>query len=192
MSRLRNTKNTLPFQTGSTQKLNMVIMLAASLIVLVIIIAWFALGTVQKKIRQETGESMSTVLHSTQEALNLWAKSEKYNLSRLAADPRVVFLVEYLLQSPPDKAALLKSQGLKELRNFFENNKDRFNNAAFFVISPDHINIASMSDSELGEKNPIASQALDLFNRAMRGETVMIPPIWSNVVFHSPAGREAN
>jgi len=188
MSRLRNTKNTLPFQTGSTQKLNMVIMLAASLIVLVIIIAWFALGMVQKKIRQDTGESLNTVLHSTQEALNLWAESEKYNLSRHATDPRVVFLVEYLLQSPPDKTALLKSQGLKELRNFFQNNKDRFNNAAFFVISPDHTNIASMSDSELGEKNPIANQALDLFNRAMRGETVMIPPIWSNAVFHSPAG----
>jgi two-component system sensor histidine kinase/response regulator len=186
MSRLQN--NVPPAQTGSAQKLNLVIILAVSLIALVLLIAWVALGMVQKKIQQETGEGLQTVLHTTQESLNLWAANKKYYLSRLAEDPRVVFLVEYLLQSPPHKEALLKSQGLNELRNFFQNNKDRFDNADFFVISPAYINIACMSDRELGQKNPIASQALDLLNRTLQGETVMIPPIWSDAVSNASTG----
>ncbi len=183
--------NAAPAQTGSAQKLNLVIMLVVSLIAVVILIAWAALGMVQEKIRKETGEALQTVLHSTQESLTLWAENKKYYLSRLAADPRVVFLVEYLLQTPRDKDALLKSQGLDELRSFFQNNKDRFDNADFFVITPDHTNIAAMSDINLGEKSLIANQALDLFNRALRGETAMIPPIWSDAALNSSAGRSS-
>ena len=45
-----------------------------------------------------------------------------------------------------------------------------------------------MRDSNMGVKNLIANQALDLLNRAFQGETVMIPPIWSDVVLTSSSG----
>ena len=51
-----------PFQTGSTQKLNLVIMAAVSFIALVMLIAWVALGMVQEKIQQDTGDALQTVL----------------------------------------------------------------------------------------------------------------------------------
>jgi PAS domain S-box-containing protein len=186
MFRLKN--NAPPFQTGSTQKLSLVIMAAVSFIALVILIAWVALGMVQEKIQQDTGDALQTVLQTSQESLTLWAENKKFQLGKLAADPRVVFLVEHLLQIPRDKDALLQSQGLKELRKFFQSNKDRFGNAGFFVVSPDFINIASMRDSNMGAKNLIANQALDLLHRAFRGETVMVPPIWSDVALTSSSG----
>jgi polar amino acid transport system substrate-binding protein len=157
----------------------------------VILLTWVALGMVQKKIKQDTGEALQTVLQTTQEALTLWSENKKFHLNRLSADPRVVFLVENLLQTHRDKDALLKSQGLRELRKFFQSNKDRFGKAGFFVIAPDFINIASMRDSNMGAKNLIANQALDLLNRAFRGETVMIPPIWSDVVLNSSSNPNA-
>ena len=186
MFRIKN--NAPPFQTGSTQKLSLVILSAISFIGLVILISWVALGMVRDKIQQDTGDALRTVLQTTQESLTVWAENKKFHLSRLAADPRVVFPVELLLQTSRDKDALMKSQGLLELRRFFLNNKDRFGNAGFFVIDPDFINIASMRDSNMGDKNLIANQALDLLNRAFLGETVMVPPIWSDVVLDPSAG----
>jgi PAS domain S-box-containing protein len=67
-----------------------------------------------------------------------------------------------------------------EIRAFFRRHRDRERLTRFFVISPDFTNIVSMRNSDIGSKNPIASQALDLLNRAFRGETVMVPPIWSD------------
>jgi hypothetical protein len=42
-----------------------------------------------------------------------------------------------------------------------------------------------MRNRNIGNKNLIANQALDLLNRAFQGETVMVPPIWSDVPLSS-------
>jgi hypothetical protein len=76
---------------------------------------------------------------------------------------------------------LFESKILMELRAFFRRHRDRERLTGFFIISPDFTNIASMRNSNIGSKNLIANQALDLLNRAFRGETVMVPPIWSDV-----------
>ena len=74
---------------------------------------------------------------------------------------------------------------MEELRAYFRRHKDEFGQTGFFVIAPDFVNIASMRDSNIGAKNLIANQALDLINRAFQGETVMVPPIWSDVSLSS-------
>ena len=47
-----------------------------------------------------------------------------------------------------------------------------------------------MGDKNIGSKNRIASQALDLLNRAFKGETVMVPPIWEDVDLTSSSGNK--
>jgi polar amino acid transport system substrate-binding protein len=155
---------------------------------LVIVLAGFALSRVQAKIKTDVGQALQIVLQTTRESLNLWIESNKFDLIRLAGDPRLVFLAEHQLQVPRNKDDLLKSQALKELRRFFQNNKDRFGKASFFIIAPDFVNIASMGDKNIGSKNRIASQALDLLNRAFKGETVMVSPIWADTVLASSSG----
>jgi hypothetical protein len=135
-----NQKNRPSFQTGSTQNLILVVGLAVSFIALVIIIAWVALGNVQEKVQADAGDALQTVLQTTQESLNLWAENKKFVLSQLAADPRGVILVERLLETPRDKDALLKSRELRELRKFFQSNKDRFGKAGF-LLSPRTLSI---------------------------------------------------
>jgi PAS domain S-box-containing protein len=178
-------KDLLPSQSGLTPQQTILIILACSFIALVIILAGFALSRVEEKSKTDVGDALQLVLQTTRESLNLWIESNKFELTRLAADPRTVFLAESQLQVPRNKDDLLKSQALKELRRFFQNNKDRFGQANFFVIAPDFVNIASMDDENIGSNNRIASQALDLLNRAFKGETVMVPPIWTEVVLAS-------
>jgi PAS domain S-box-containing protein len=185
-------KDLLSSQSGLTPKQAILIILASSFITLVIVLAGFALNRVEKKIKTDVGEALQIILQTTRESLNLWIESNKLDLTRLAGDPRIVFLAENQLQVPRNKNELLKGQALKELRRFFQNNKDRFGKANYFIIAPDFVNIASMDDKNLGSKNRIASQALDLLNRAFKGETVMVPPIWADADLASSSGNKAS
>ena len=122
----------------------------------------------------------------------MWIESNKLDLTRIAGDPRIVFLVQHQLQVPRNKDDLLKNPALRELRIIFEINKDQFGKASFFIIAPDFINIASMGDKNIGSKNRIASQTLDLLNKAFKGETVMVPPIWADVDSASSSGNKVD
>ncbi|MDH3838758.1 MAG: hypothetical protein OET57_18580, partial [Desulfobacteraceae bacterium] len=180
----------LSSQSGLTPKQTILIILACTFIALVIVLARFALSRVEEKIKTDASDALQIVLQTTQESLNLWIESNKFDLTRLAGDPRIIFLAEHQLQVPRNKDDLLKSQALRDLRIFFQNNKDRFGMASYFIIAPDFVNIASMGDKNLGSKNRIASQALDLLNRAFKGETVMVPPIWEDVDLTSSSGNK--
>jgi polar amino acid transport system substrate-binding protein len=186
--RLKRSRSTLSSEHGSTQKLGILMILAGCFIVLVVALAWFALTQVKEKIQTEVGEALQIVLQTTQESLNLWVESQKFQLTRLAEDPHLVSLTERQLSVPRNKVSLFESNDLQELRAFFRRNRDRDRLTDFFVISPDFVNIVSMGNRHVGDKNPIASQALDLLNRAFQGETVMVPPIWSDVAL-SPSSE---
>ena len=95
MTRYQN--NGPSFQTGSTQKLTVVVILALSFIALVMVITWVALNKIQEKIQIDVSDALQTVLQTTQESLNLWADNKKFDLSHLATDQHLVFLVEHLL-----------------------------------------------------------------------------------------------
>ena len=166
---------------GSIQKPSILIILAGCFIALVVVLAWFALNRIEEKIQADVGEALQIVLQTTQESLNLWVESNKFHLSQLAEDLRLISLTERQLKVPRNKNALLKSDSLKELRDFFQYRKNEFGQAGFFIISPDFINIASMHDGNIGAKNLIANQALNLLNQAYQGEAVMVPPIWSDI-----------
>jgi len=180
-------------QYGSIQKLSLLLILAGCFIVLVALLAGFALDRVKAKIQADVGGALQIVLQTTQESLNLWVESNKFQLARLAEDPRLVSLTERQLRVPRNKDALIKSEALQELRAFFRPRKNQFGQAGFFIISPDFVNIGSMRDGNLGTRNLIVSQALDLLNRAFEGKTVMVPPIWSDVALSSSSdGKPQN
>ncbi len=180
-------------EKGSTQNLSLVILLAAGFIILVAVVTGFALGQVQTNIKTDVGEALQIVLQSSHESLNLWVESNKFQLNRLAEDPRIIFLTESQLEVPRRKNALIKTAALRELRNFLKPRQDQFGQAGFSIISRDYINIASMRDDNLGAKNLIANQALDLLNRAFEGHTVMVPPVWSDIPLQSSSsGRLQN
>ena len=171
----------MPSQTGSTQKLNVVFLLAGSFVALVALLAWFALDRVETRIRSDTGEALKTVLQTTRESLTLWANNNRFLLTRLGTNPELVMLVEKQLAVPRNQSDLLKSPSLQELNEMFRLVKDRFDKSDFKIIAPDFLTIASTQAKTLGVKNLIAGQRLDLLNRVFKGEAVMVPPVWSEV-----------
>ncbi len=174
-------KDSRSSQLGSIQKLSILLILAGGFIILVAFLAGFALDRVKKKIQADVGDALQIVLQTTQESLNIWVESNKFQLTRLAEDPRLVSLTERQLRVSRNKSALLKSDALQELRVFFRLRKNQSGQAGFFIISPDYVNIGSMRDGNMGARNLIANQALDLLNRAFQGEALMVPPIWSDI-----------
>ena len=50
----------------------------------------------------------------------------------------------------------------------------------FFIIAPDFTNIGSMQDANMGRRNLIAEHHPDLLRKAFSGQTVFIPPIFSD------------
>lgn len=184
-------KNNRSSQLGSIRTLGILLILAIGFIVLVTFLAAFALERIKAKIQADAGEALQIVLQTTQESLNLWVESHKFQVRQLANDQELIALVQRQLNVARDKDALLKSEALQELRGFFWRRMDLFGQAEnFFIISPDFINTASMRDDNIGTKNVIANQALDLINRAFRGVPVMVPPIWSHAALGSSADRK--
>jgi PAS domain S-box-containing protein len=181
-----------PSHSGLTSKQAILIGLVCAFIALVIVAAGFALGRVQAKIKADVGEALEIVLQTTQESLNLWVENGKFQLGQLAEEPRLVSLVKRQLEVPRSRKDLSESQALIGLREFFLQNKDRYGQAEYFIIAPDFVNIASMSDKNMGSKNRIASQALNLLNRTFQGETVLVPPMWSDVESISSSADKAD
>ena len=106
-------------QYGSIQKPGILFILAGCFIVLVVVLAWFALDKIMEKIQAEVGEALQIVLQTTQESLNLWVNSNKFQVRQLANDPRLISLVERQLSVPRTNDALSSSGALQGLRNFF-------------------------------------------------------------------------
>jgi polar amino acid transport system substrate-binding protein len=187
-------KNHPSSQLGSIRKISVLLILATGFIVLVAVVAGFALERIKTKIQSDAGEALQIVLQTTQESLNLWVESNKFHVRQLANDPRLISLVERQLKVPRNRDALSSSGALQGLRNFFWHRKDQFGQAGiFFVISPDLVNIASMRDDHIASKNLIANQALDHLNRVFRGAAVLVPPIWSDDPLSSvSAGKRKN
>jgi hypothetical protein len=111
--------------------------LAACFILLVVVLAWFALDRVKEKIQADVGDSL------------LWVESNKSQLTRLAEDPRLVSLTEQQLLVPRNKISLFENKILMELRAFFRRHRDREGLAGFFIIAPDFTNIVTSAAKTL-------------------------------------------
>ncbi len=173
--------NLLNVEIGSTRQLNLAILFVFAFIIISVCLAWFALDKIKTSTKTNYGKALQVVLHTTQESLALWVESNKYQLARLAKDPYLITLVQRQLKVPRNKKDLRNSPTLTDLRDYFSRQKDRFGNVGFFIVAPNLVNIASMRDENISFTNLIATQRLDMLQRAFKGETVWVPPIESDV-----------
>ena len=128
-------KDPISSEYGSIQKPGILIILAACFIILVIMMAWFTLGRIEKKIQADVGAALEIVLNSTHESLNMWVDANKLHLTQTAQDPRLLVLTERQLRVLRTPSALLNSDILTELRVFFQYRKNRVGQAGFSIIS---------------------------------------------------------
>jgi len=150
-------------------------------VIVVCLLGWFTLDKNKEQTLTAVGENLSETLITANDRLNFWVEKRISSLKLLGRDPELVALVKRLLTVKPDRESLLASDGLRDARAFFKNNKDVFSNLGFFIINADDVSIGSMLDTNIGTPNLIALQRPDLLRRAFAGEVLFVPLIESDV-----------
>ncbi len=177
----RSRENPLDYQFATPGGKRIMVLISALLIVLALVLGWWALGTIKTKAKDNLRKVLQTVLQTTFEAMNIWVKDHQGQLESIASDPRIVELSSGLLTRYYRGDDLLASPELAGLREIFTDLKDRSNHIGFFIIAPDGISVGSQRDVNIGTINLIQQQRPELLGRVYAGDTVLIPPIVSDV-----------
>ncbi|WP_028866165.1 transporter substrate-binding domain-containing protein [Psychromonas aquimarina] len=183
----KSKRDPLAYQFTSSAGKRVALLFNAALIVVAVMLAWFALASIKDKISSDIKESVQTVLQTTMEGLNIWAEDQKERNAGIAADPRVIEYTKQQLSYYQNHKNLLPTPALNGLRRLFKDLQERVGHVGFFIIAPDGINIASLRDTNIGLPNPIWQQRPELLKRVFAGETLMIPPIVSDVPIEGTA-----
>ncbi len=177
--------NPLHFNTRRYVTISLIGFLA--MLLLVSRLAWVALDYNKQHTLESIRTSLETVLASSSENLELWAEGRIELLQHIVNRPELLPLVEQLLALPADQTTLLASQELSRVREYFDNHH-LAGSLGFFIIRPDSLSIGSMRDSNVGTPNLIASSHPQLLQRAFAGESLLIPPIPSDVPLNNIYG----
>ena len=169
---------------GSNRFRMVTLILLSLIIVLVAGMVWRTLAQSRAASLQITKGDLKVILSSTLERIDYWVTERNNFLMQLGRDPELVAITNRLLRIPPQADLLKQSNPLAEARDFFARNQAEFGKIGFFIINRDYINIGSWRDSNLGVKNLIAEQKLELLEKAFNGEGVFVPPIRSDVVIN--------
>ncbi|CAB1076771.1 hypothetical protein JY97_02685 [Alkalispirochaeta odontotermitis] len=150
-------------------------------VIVVCLLGWYTLDENREQSLTAVGEDLSETLITANDRLSFWVEKRISSLILLGRDPDLVTLVKRLLAVTPDRDSLLASDALRDVRDFFKNNRDVFFNSGFFVINADDISIGSMRDANIGTPNLIALQRPDMLRRAFAGQAMFVPPMESDV-----------
>ena len=149
---------------------------------------WFSIEDMEIRIRSKNGEALEAVAASTHHHLKDWLFDEMHVLKTWASRSSLKSNVEKLLKIPRKKKALLASSALAKLKESYSNMIKSDGVKGFFVIAPDRISLASTRDN-IAMENLISIQRPDALKRAFAGETVFIPPIYSDVPLKDKHGK---
>lgn len=153
---------------------------AVAAVILVLVAAWQAGRYAEQQMRAATGKTITTVNALTHQALLTWVHENEGTVQIWAGDAKVVSLVEALLVLPHQREVLLASPLQQQLRQTLKSMMETRHYAGYFVIAPDHINLSSMRDRNIGLENLLTHQP-QLLARAWAGETVISVPQISDV-----------
>ena len=177
----RSRKNPMAYLFTERASRRLPILSTSILILISVSLAWWALTNIKSELKGNMRESLLTVLHTTQEAVNIWVQDQKHELEGIAADSRISQLSLNQLRNYKRGSDLKATPELVGLRNLlFDLHQDK-SHLGFFVIAPDGTSIASLRDENIGQQNLIKLNRPDLFLRILLGETVLVPPMPSDI-----------
>ncbi len=158
-------------------------------LVVVVLAAWFTVERTERQTREETGESLRTIVRTTHEALRVWLDSQRHELHMIARNTTLRTVVEQLLEVPRRPEQLRQSPHLAALRAHLADEMKRIGKLGFFVIARDGISVASLRDSNVGSRNLIAEKRGEFLERVFQGETLALPPMASDVPLKNAQGE---
>ena len=147
----------------------------------------FAMNKIETQAKEGLGNSLYTVLATTEEALYLWIEDRKDDLQFISSMPEIRKYVQNLSELPRQKEAILQSDDLNKLRGIMQllmeghgGMEEEREDMGFFIVSHDYINIASMRDENIGMTNFISNYG-NYLEKIFEGEFQLVLPIPSDV-----------
>jgi len=177
----RSKENPLAFQFSSQYGQRIAIAFNLILILVVFLLAWWALVNVKVKIKDSVRQSLEAVSQTTLEAMNIWVREKNGQLNRIATQKEFVDMASQQLAHYQNQDELIHTASLLKLRFFLTDLQERAGHLGFFIIAPNGVSVASMRDSNIGQINLIQKNRPEFLQRAFAGETLMVPPIKSDV-----------
>ncbi len=165
------------------------LILFCAFLIVAIVLGSSMLSHIRTQTLQMKSESLTAILKTNQENMHLWLNNIFSNVKAWASERQLEQMVEKCLTQPETRQELLTGKPLKELRKFFAPRLRSGGFNGFFIIAPDFINIGSMRDANIGAFSLIAQQRMALIKRCFKGETLFIPPIYSDVPLRNKAGQ---
>lgn len=160
-----------------------IITLLGTLLILIAIsfLGWMAMEQNKKKILSDLEINLETTLENTHERLQLWVDQHKLIVKEFGRDPVLVAATNEILAIPKDKNALVNSEALRKLRDFYEEHHNSLQSEGFFIIDKQNRNLASYRNENINKANIIHLERPDLMLQVFKGESVFVPPIESDV-----------
>lgn len=167
--------------------------------VILMLIVWHGLTQVKQRLRLQAVDQLESVLQVTHDNLSeVWLEGLFQDAEHWATEPLLIESIESLIkiqhQSRESQATrnaiLLSSPAQAKIREFFQLRIKRHDALGIFIIAPDHHNIASMRDVNVGSLNLIANQRLDRLLRVFQGRNQLVPPIYSDVPLPDKSGNK--
>ncbi len=145
-----------------------------------VLIAW-SLNTIKDHTQKDLESTLLSSVFTNERILKLWISEKKNTLEFHASDKTVIQLTSNLINNWNYNNLEIDQQTLQAIRGVFLEYSERKAMEGFFVIAPDGTNLASMRNANLLVKNIVAQERKEFFDLALKGETVMVPPLESDV-----------
>lgn len=149
------------------------------------LVGWSTLRTIETRVRQRFLTTVSAVLTTTHRSLQFWMNQRQAAIETVAASADVRTATKNLLRSPRSPEVLRTSPTLTGLRAFFDGLLERPAALGFVLIAPDRITIASSENDNIGSRNFLADARGPILDRVFKGQTLLIPPMRSDIAPHS-------
>ncbi|WP_421865877.1 PAS domain S-box protein [Motiliproteus sp.] len=127
-------------------------------LIALIALAAMAISTFERRYSSMVENTLSTLLQSSAEALDIWVEGEKQVAVNLAGHPDLVDYVQALLQRPVQASILKSAPELLALRALIAEQLPDQKYRGFFVIDPSNSNIASSRNTNLAVRNLLTEQ----------------------------------
>ncbi len=155
----------------------------------------FGVWIEQTKITNDThadvGRALTIVRDTTHQALKRWFKDQKAAAVAWAEDPEIRASTERLLALPLHQSTLQNSPDQQVLRAWFQRIEEATHYRNYFIIGPDHINVASSLDRKIGVENLLVEQLLSLAG-TWAGQPVISLPTRSDIPLTDNHGRRVS
>ncbi|WNC68080.1 PAS domain S-box protein [Thalassotalea nanhaiensis] len=167
---------------GNKKSKQLVVGAVGIFLLIISVIVVYGMDKIKQQIKEQAVASLETVVVTTNSSLDAWYEGRIAALHVFTENEENIALAEKLIAS--NKATLKSNIHLGKLRDNYNALPEEYKHVGFFIISKDFQNFGSSRDQNLGELNLIYQQKPELLARAFNGESIVIPPIISDISLH--------